>query len=284
MTTITATLAWILAEINLLMLILLGAAAFIYLRNKRRDTSAVSSLVKTIKESEPQQTEAIRDALVSQYSQDEGSAQETAKRLIKLKKRFYKTIINIYIDKQREAFAALDQHLDELIMSYRTQMPITEEQPPRAGEQAPAVEPPPQTAPAETGALSADIEELKRQNEQLRKDLTQAKQELESTITEYVSAYSGGAELGKARLESELGKIQQDKRKGILEEDHPSAEATENADTADDPGPAAPPAPSQEGAAPDDDSNELMSLSDALAENGFTEAPAEADQRETVPP
>lgn len=277
MTTLTATLAWILAEMNVLMLILLGSAMFLHFRNKRRDTSAVSALVRTVKESEPRQAEAIRSALVSQYGQDEGSASEAAKQLIKLKKRFYKTLIHIYIDKQRDAFEALDQRLDELVMSYRTQMPIVEESAPQE-EPAPA-EGGQQTALAEkTDNLSADIEELKRQNEQLQKNLTETKQELESTITEYVNAYSGGAELGKARLNSELGKIKSDQRKGILEEEQRS-EADQAGQTA---APDAPQEPPQEATAHDDDNDDVMSLSDALGEQALAEEQAGADQRQTV--
>ncbi len=276
MTTITATLVWILAEMNLLMLILLGAAMFIHVRNKRRDTHAVTALVRTVKESEPQQLETIRSALVSQYGQDEGSAAETAKQLIKMKKKFYKTIIKIYIDKQREAFAALDQHLDDLIMSYRTQMPIVEEQAPQAPVQSAEAQRQSAVLTEKTDTMSADIEELKRQNEQLKNDLNQAKQELESTITEYVSAYSGGAELGKARLENELDKIKQNQHKGILEDEEHPAEAADEA---------AAPAPADDAPQEDvqqDDSDNVMSLSDALEEVDITGEATEADHEETA--
>ncbi|HKJ21573.1 MAG TPA: hypothetical protein VKA13_00660 [Gammaproteobacteria bacterium] len=275
MTTITATLMWILAEMNLLMLILLGAAMFIHVRNKRRDTHAVTALVRTVKESEPQQLETIRSALVSQYGQDEGSAAETAKQLIKMKKKFYKTIINIYIDKQREAFAALDQHLDDLIMSYRTQMPIVEKEAPQAPAQSTEAQQQSAALTEKTDTLSADIEDLKRQNEELKNNLNQAKQELESTITEYVSAYSGGAELGKARLENELDKIKQNQHKGILEEEHPAEAAAETAA----------PAPADDVPQEDvqqDDSDNVMSLSDALEEVDITGEATEAEHEETA--
>lgn len=229
MTTISVTLVWILAEINVLLLLLLGGSVFNYLRNRRRDTAAVASLVSTIKEREPQQLETLRASLVSEYGQDEGQAADTAKQLMRLKKKFYKTIITIYIDKHREAFKALDQHLDDLIMSYRRQMPIVDEAPPQ-----PAEETDPEPQPAEglaemTDSLSADVQQLKRQNEQLKSDLEQTKRELESTITEYVSAYSGGAELGKAKLESELEKLQENKHKGLLEEENEAAQALSGA-------------------------------------------------------
>lgn len=274
MTTITATLAWTLAGLNLLILILLGTVAFLHLRGRRRDTSAVSVLVRTVKENEPQQIEAIRSSLMSQYGQDEGNAGETARKLVKLKKKFYKTIINIYIDKQREAFAALDQHLDELIMSYRTQMPIVEEDAGATPESAPGADAPQPTAALseKTDSLSADIEALKRQNEQLQNDLRQTKQELESTITEYVSAYSGGADLGKARLDSEIDKIKQNHNEQGQISDAP-AQAPEHR---------TPPERPQEGVKQDDDTDTVMSLSDALADNGIVEEQTETDRRETV--
>lgn len=229
MTTLSAAVTAVMAEINAVLLIIFGGLLFIHLRNKKRDTAAVTALVTAVKKNEPAQTQALVTALKEQYGHDDENALENAKKLLKLKKGFYKQLIQIYLNNHSEAFLTLDKTLDELLMSYRSLMPVAGGQSPQEAGAAP-----PDDVPAALGdapstveridTVTADVDELKKQNEQLRQQLEQAKKELESTIAEYVSAYSGGAELGKAKLSNEMHKLEEKRKKGLLEEEHEQTE------------------------------------------------------------
>lgn len=302
MTTLATTLAWLLAEINVVLLVFVGWGLFSYLRGKRRATAAVVSLVKTVKENEPAQLETLSAELKDHYGRDETNAAETAKTLLKLKKSFYKKLIHIYMDKYSEAFRTLDEQLDELLMSYRKQMPLADETatPAPAGDAVPSQQA--GSLAEKTDTMSADIETLKRQNDQLKHDLDQAKKELESTITEYISAYSGSVELGKAKLETELQKIKHNPTRGILEEDGRRPPATPVADEDDaDEHAAESPEQAADDAKPDeaantvalddgllaqdegkaDDSEDVLSLSDVLNSDGLTVEEIDSAELET---
>ena len=231
MMALSSSAVWLLAGIDAALLIIIGAILFIYIRNKSRDTAGVSELVRTIKENEPAQLEVLRGALKEQYGQSDEEAAENAKKLTKVKKAFYKHLINVHLERDGEAFASLDGRLDELLTAYRTMMPVVAEEPAQPEPQAPAAESQgaSQISAAEADDFRADLEEIKRQNNELRKELDATKRALDETVNEYVSAYSGGAEAGKERLESEMHKLQ----------DKKTHDAQENA-PADTPPPAAP--------------------------------------------
>lgn len=203
MTSILSTNAvWLLIGLDIVLLGVLGAMLFLYMRNKRRDTAGLSELVRTIKENEPAQLEALRSTLKEQYGQSEEVAAENAKKLAKVKKAFYKHLIHVHTARDSEAFASLDPRLDELLTAYRSLMPVTAE----PAEQ-PAAEEPGAAAPTDDKDFGPELEEIKRQNDELKKELEEAKRSLDEALNEYASAYSGGAEAGKERLENEMHKL-----------------------------------------------------------------------------
>jgi hypothetical protein len=203
MTFMSSSAVWLLTGVDAVLVVIVCGILFLYVRNKKRDTTGVADLVKTIKENEPAQLETLRTALKEQYSQKDDDAAENAKQLAKLRKGFYKHLINIHLNKHDEAFGSIDQHLDALLMAYRTLMPVTVIAEPPAEQTTDAG----QISTAEGIDFQADLEEIKRQNDELKKELEETKLALESAISEYVNAYSGGAKDGKQRLEKEMHKL-----------------------------------------------------------------------------
>lgn len=229
----TETLIGTLVELNIVLLVLLGLALFIFIRGKRRDTAALAELVKTVKENEPEQLEALRKEFKEKYQQDDANAEENAKKLLKIKKGFYKRFINIYMYKRSKEFSEFDQQLDELIMSYRAMMPVDNSDDVAQQTSADTEDSAQTSAGAleeKTDNLSADVNELKKQNEALQNQLEETKNALDATINEYVSAYSGGAEEGKAKLEAEMEKLKEENKKGILEEEEEAETQQEGGD------------------------------------------------------
>jgi len=220
----------LLVAMDAVLLVVLGGILFSYIRNKRRDTAGVSDLVKTIKEHEPAQLETLRTALKEQYGQSDEDAAENAKKLAKVKKTYYKYLITAHLGRNGEAFAALDPHLNDLIMAYRTLMPVeAQAQPPQ--EDAPAaVQSAPESAVVDTTNFQAALDEIKRQNDELKKELEETKHALDAALNEYASAYSGGAEAGKERLENEKTKLHNKKESEPPEQDTaPTAPANQQA-------------------------------------------------------
>lgn len=279
--TLSASLLGFVAEINAVLLIALAAMMVVYLRNGRRGTRAVAALVKAIKENEPAQLAAVQGQIKEQYGQDDAQAAENAKRLVKLKKTFYRHVVAAYLHRDAAELASLEKHLEELITSYRQLMPV-KAQPPEPPPAAPEAAAPTEHVGAlteRTASLSADVEEIKRQNEVLRKELDDTKQALQSTLSEYVSAYSGG-HVDKEQVDNEFHKLhdhepaEPKKKRGILEDE--SAEPPAAAVSADRQGAAAPSTqgyevveqPPQDGGG-GDDSEDIMALSDALVDVGL---------------
>ncbi len=265
MTALSPNAVWLLVGIDAVLLFVIGGILFIYMRKKSRDTAGVAELVRTIKENEPTQLEVLRAALKEQYEQDDEAAAENAKKLAKVKKSFYKHLINVHLNREGEAFASIDTRLDELLTAYRTLMPVVAEVPAPVQQEAPAAETQiiPQVTAAEVHDFRADLEEIKRQNEELRKELDQTKMALDEAVNEYVSAYSGGAESGKERLESELHKLHDRKEHGARE-----AAAT--------PPPATPPAAAAEKQT--DKQTQATSPAPALAETGAELTPPDNEE------
>ena len=260
MMALSSSPVWLLAGIDAALLVIIGGILFTFMRNKSRDTAGVSELVRTIKENEPAQLEVLRGALKEQYGQSDEVAAENAKQLTKVKKAFYKHLINVHMVRDGEAFASLDGRLDELLTAYRTMMPVVVEEPAQSQPEAPAAESQgmAQVTATEIHDFRADLEEIKRQNNELRKELNATKHALDEAVNEYVSAYSGGAEAGKERLESEMDKLH-DKKAHDTQESAPATPpppaAPQSAALAEDPVGmevhTAPPAPPLEESGPE---------------------------------
>jgi len=179
MTEISTLLLLSLAELLLVAVIASAALVVMGIMKKRRDRSAVRILVKHIEEDEGLRQQEIRKFLQDNFGRAGGALESSAKKIRQEEKRFYQTLINLYLKRDSVAMETLHLAFDGAVKPYR----VLE------------IPKPDQTGQIEVGP--EDSEALKR----LRDDNQHLSEELQITMTtmgrmlnEYKTVFTEGAD------------------------------------------------------------------------------------------
>ena len=178
------TLAIILAEISLVLLVVLIVIAGKALARRRRDQAAVSTLLTSIKTNEPKRVEKLAGVLKDSSHLNDEDALNKANELIKKQNMFYQDAIDLYFTRNHEVLSKLDSRLEGLLSQYQGMITVSGGEKPTVDSEAIG------QLSKDIAALSKEIEELRAENGHLTEQLKAAENELDQLGQEYVSAFN----------------------------------------------------------------------------------------------
>lgn len=205
-----SSLFFLISEIGIFLLLILGTVVFMAKKRSMKDKSLAIVLVEKIKKSEPEKKEKLLSMLKDIYGYEDEKAEEKMDEVIRNEKKLYNNLIQIFMKKDRDKITQFDKYLNDVIESYQgiSQVEGSNNTGSADGEE-------------ERGSnLVITREEnsnLREANKKLKKDLDAAMQTMESMMSEYASMYEGGQKDGEQRMKNEMFKLKQVLEKGADE-------------------------------------------------------------------
>ncbi|HHH38460.1 MAG TPA: hypothetical protein ENK50_02645 [Sedimenticola sp.] len=150
---------------------------------KRRDRSAAGDLITRIKADETRRESETRAFLEQNLGIGGEALEPLVKRIGREEKRFYQTLINLYLKRDAGALANLQEAYEEATAPYRS---LDIEKGTDGGDIVPA------TLDPAAGEEAAEVARLREQNEQLSEELRITMDTMGRMLSEYSSMYAGG--------------------------------------------------------------------------------------------
>jgi hypothetical protein len=160
---------------------------------KKRDRSAAGALIARIKEGEGRRETETRALLQQNLGQGRELLETLVKKVGREEKRFYQTLINLYLKRDAGALENLQVAFEGATEPYRTlKVPQRQE----SEEIVPVV------VESAVGDDSAEVARLKDENEKLSEELRITMDTMGRMLSEYSSMYAGGdgEELDKEKM------------------------------------------------------------------------------------
>lgn len=159
----------LLSEINVLFLVATGIATAIYFNRRQRDNDALNALAARLRDEYPARLATARERLEAGGRQTGEDVEREAQHLVQREYALYKRFMDIYAARDSAAVQDLDAAVSEVV----------------AGYQALLAAPP----GGQDGADPEEVEQLRSENQGLQEELNRARQDRDSTLTEYASAF-----------------------------------------------------------------------------------------------
>ncbi len=158
----------------------------------RRKSKAVADLATGFKKRADQRAEKTEAFLQAIYQLDEQDLRAALQNIGKHEQDFFQLLVASLKRGKSAHIAALESALDQLIDSYKCLQPRVEEQDPQAGES------------------QQEISLLRSENDELRGELSRAKNNLSDMIAEFGNMFGGGKdhELELHELKKKLAAMQ----------------------------------------------------------------------------
>lgn len=163
----------LLAEVNVLFLVAAAIVTAIHVSRRQRDHEALNRLAAKLKDDYPAHLDAAREHARTGGNRAEDEVERTAQHLVQKEYALYKRFMDIYAGRDSAGVQELDTAVSEVITGYREL--------PGGG-----------TGGQGGAADTEETQHLRSENEQLKDELERTRQDRDSTLTEYASAF--GAE------------------------------------------------------------------------------------------
>lgn len=187
MNSLYASLSLIFAEIILLLLVVCGTLVFLKVKEQRKDKKALLALTEKIKESKEERLNVLSIKLKETHDLDSDALSAAAKKIRDIEIEFYITMMNIYADRDSEALKTLDKNIVALTESSTRLGTISIDNSSPATTVTNGEE-----LKNENTRLQYELNTSQQLNNRLEKELDTAKKEMRETVSEFISAFSGG--------------------------------------------------------------------------------------------
>lgn len=177
---ISPAITIILAEASILLSLLCGFFIFKHFHHHHNDNKAILNLSNTIQDNSDERKKMLQRFLAETCNYEEDAAQQTSNMLINTEKLFYKTIMDIYKKRDANALKSLDSNTEHMIDAYRSLA---------SGATAALKSKLEQEKVEKHELLLNNIQELEQHNQSLAKELGKLKAEMDTTVSEYTSAF-----------------------------------------------------------------------------------------------
>ncbi len=198
----------LISEIGILLILILGTVLVVAKKRKMRDKALAMILVDKIKNSEPKKRESLLTMLKEKYGYEDEKAEEKIEMLLGFEKTVYGNLLKTFLKKDREAITKFDEHLNDLIGSYKA-IHAGQDQGDEKNDNQEG-----KTKSSKVTLMREENTDLRAANAKLKKDLDAAMQTMESMMSEYASMYEGGKKDGEQRMKNEMFKLKQVMEKG----------------------------------------------------------------------
>ncbi|NOY62420.1 MAG: hypothetical protein GXP10_04565 [Gammaproteobacteria bacterium] len=176
--------------------VLLVAALFIYWRRRRRDEVAVDEFVDKVVSNEEQRNTTLNDFFNNECQCSAEEAETVVKALLKKERLFYKHMVDVYYNRDGDAFVNLDERLNDVTNIYRDILSKSASAIHAQSEvQAKLQE---EESTAQLLSLSTENKALHEAMRKLTDEMEENQKVLDDVLTEYASAFSGGREGAKS--------------------------------------------------------------------------------------
>ncbi len=198
MNSLYASLSLILAEVTLFLLVVCSALIFLKIKEQRKDKKALLTLTEKIKENEEERLNVLSIKLKETHELDSDALSATAKKILGTEIELYITMMNIYADRDSEALKNLDKNIAALTESNTKLSTIN------IDSRSPTTDITNNAAfnelKNENSRLQHELTATQKTNDRLEKELDTAKKEMRETVTEFISAFSGGRDAAEEIL------------------------------------------------------------------------------------
>ena len=186
-------LLWFLGELLLVSLVSATVLGVRGVLGRRRDRAAARSLIEQIKETVDDRAQETREILTQRYGIAGDSLEELVSAISREEKRFYQTLIDLYLKRDAEALQSLHLAFGVAVAPYRS-LPIAQSQG-ATGSEADDV-----ATAADDDA--AELGRLRDENERLSEELRITMDTMGRMLSEYSSMFAGGedGELDKEKM------------------------------------------------------------------------------------
>lgn len=159
-------------------ILLIGAITWLYFasRKKKNDRNAAVKLVDQIKHQSETRLTTTGSFLEEKYHFEGHQLKKAVASIDKAEKRFFQKVIDMYLQRDAEAFSKLDADVAELIETYK--------------ELTPAIKV--ENVVNDESEKDAQIEQLKKSNEQLTQELEITNKTISDMIGEFGNMFGGG--------------------------------------------------------------------------------------------
>lgn len=182
--------AWSLGELLLISLISVIVLLLRGVWRNRQDRSAAQALIGQIRSDEERRLQETTRILGEGYGIGGAGLDALVKRVSREEKRFYQTLINLYLMRDAGALRNLNVAFEEAVLPYR-ELPL-----PAAGESGGGDGDSVTTADAD----NAELRQLQEENERLSEELSITMDTMGRMLSEYSSMFSADGEPDKEKM------------------------------------------------------------------------------------
>lgn len=194
MSELATSILVVFSEIGVVFAIIFGAAIVFLVKRFRGEKQMAKTLVAKLRKSEPERKEKLLSVLKENLGMNEKEANFTMEALNACEKSLYSRVIKVFLGKDRNSITDLNKDVEALVKGYQNLVSS------------------PKTELVQSHSDMAAKEENKKlrvEKLQLKKDLDNAMETMESMMGEYASMYEGGKKEGEQRMKNEMHQLKQ---------------------------------------------------------------------------